>query len=293
MDRTVDVFHALTECHFGLDGGAMFGIVPKPLWTRTNPADDANRIRLASRCLYLEIGQHRVLVDTGMGQKWSPKEAGIYALEHPHGSLRDHLSRLGINPDGITDVVMTHLHFDHAGGLTTLVDGARRATFPQATHWVQRENWLWAHAPSPRDAGSYRRENFDLFGESDSPSLRLIDGPTTLFGALELLPMQGHTPGMQIVRFTHQGQTLVYLADLIPTRGHVPVPYVMGYDIQPLRTVREKAELLDQAVRHDWVLVFEHDPDDAFARVERDARGRYRVAASAPTLAGLVGDAPD
>lgn len=288
MEHAVDRFHALTACRFGLDGGAMFGIVPKPLWTRTNPADDANRIALASRCLYLEIGERRVLVDAGMGQKWSEKEAGIYALEHPNGSLRAHLQSRGHDPDAITDVVLTHLHFDHAGGLTTDDERGHRATFPNATHWVQRENWLWAHAPTPRDAGSYRRENFDVFGTADGPALELIDGPTTLFGAIEALPMQGHTPGMQVLRFTHAGQTLVYLADLIPTRGHVPVPYVMGYDVQPLHTVREKAEILDQAVRHDWILVFEHDPDEAFARVERDARGRYRVAASAATLEALL-----
>lgn len=288
MNRPVDRLQPFVECAFGLDGGAMFGIVPRPLWSRTNPADERNRIELATRCLFLEVGDRRVIVDAGMGERWRDKERDIYAVRRPDGGLRGQLAEHGVDPDSITDVVMTHLHFDHAGGLAGRDDdGGLQPTFPNATHHVQRENWLWAHAPSPRDAGSYRREDFGFFGDADAPPLHLLDGVTTLFDAIEVLPLQGHTPGMQALRFRVGEQTLVYLADLIPTRGHVPVPYVMGYDVQPLKTVREKAELLEQAVRHDWVLAFEHDPEHAFARVERDERGRYRVAASSNTLTDL------
>lgn len=287
-------FEALPECRFGLDGGAMFGIVPKPLWQRSNPADDANRIAMTTRCLYLECGAHRVLVDTGMGDKWSEKERSIYAVERPAGPLRAQLAAIGVDPDTITDVVLTHLHFDHAGGLTEVgAEGAMVATFPEATHHVQRENWVWAHHPSRRDAGSYRRENFALLGAPDGPDLVLHDGVTTLFDAIELIPCHGHTPGMQILKFDVGGQTVVYLADLIPTLGHLQLAWVMGYDLHPLVTVREKHEVLENAIRNDWVLAVEHDPDHGFARIERAGVEKYRVAARSADLAGLDGPTAD
>lgn len=278
-------FESLPECQFGLDGGAMFGIVPKPLWERSNPADDANRIEMTTRCLYLETADRRVLVDTGMGDKWTEKEAQIYAVARPDGSLRTQLGAIGVDPDTITDVVLTHLHFDHAGGLTTRdASGELHATFPDATHHVQRENWVWAHHPSRRDAGSYRRENFSLLGGPGGPSLELHDGVTTLFDAIELIPCHGHTPGMQILKFDVDGQTVVYLADLIPTLGHLQLAWVMGYDLHPLVTVREKHEVLENAIRNDWTLAVEHDPHHGFARIERAGVDRYRVAARSATL---------
>lgn len=284
----VDRLRFVNECAFGLDGGAMFGIVPKPLWSRTNPADDANRIALSTRCLLLDIGERRVVVDTGMGQDWSEKEAQIYAVERPAGSLREQLLARGVDPHAVTDVILTHLHFDHAGGLRSLgPTGQFEPTFPNATHYVQREQWLWAHAPSARDAGSFRIKDFGIFGGNDAPPLVLLDGETTLFDAVRCLPWQGHTPGMQSLVFQTQGQTIAYLADLIPTRGHIPVAYVMGYDVQPLKTVREKDELLQHAVAHDWILAFGHDPTHAFARAACDARGRYHLATSANAISDL------
>ena len=285
MLKSVSV-QPLIECFFGLDGGAMFGIIPRPLWQRTNPPDAANRIRLATRCLYLEHDTRRILIDAGMGQKWSEKESGIYALEHGEvGGIRAKLSAMGVDPDAITDVVLTHLHFDHAGGLTWRdPTGALRATFPQATHWVQRENWVWAHHPSRRDAGSYRLENFAFLGQPGGPKLELIDGVTTLFDTLEVIPTQGHTPGMQLVRFQSGGQTAIYVADLIPTLGHLQLPYVMGYDVYPLSTVREKHEVLENAIKNDWVLALEHDPERGFARIERAGVDRYAVASAGALL---------
>jgi glyoxylase-like metal-dependent hydrolase (beta-lactamase superfamily II) len=282
---TLTRVETIVESRFALDGGAMFGVVPKPLWERTNPSDLKNRIEMAARCLYLEVGDRRVLVDTGMGGKWSEKEAGIYALRRPT-PLEDGLAAIGVAPESLTDVIVTHLHFDHAGGLTRLEDGAIRATFPSATHWLQRENWVWAHSPSVRDAGSYRRENFDALADGHV-DLRLVDGNSTLFDEIELIVSRGHTPGMQMLKFEVDGQTVLYVADLIPTHGHVPVPYVMGYDVYPLTTCCEKAEVLANAVDNDWVISLEHDPDHSFLRVERRPNGKYRAAATGNSLEKL------
>lgn len=274
----------VVEATFGLDGGAMFGIVPKPLWERQAPADAANRIRMAARCLVVSFADRTVLVDTGMGQCWSPREREIYAVEHPAGDLRTQLMAKGIAPEAITDIVMTHLHFDHAGGLTCEVDGERRPAFPNATVHVQRENWAWAHHPTLRDAGSYRRDDFaPLAGPRGAP-LSLLDGVSSLWdGRVEVLPMAGHTPGMQIVVLRDGRQTYAFLADLIPTRAHVPLAWVMGYDLDPARSTREKREILEVAIADNWILILQHEPDLPFVRVERTATDRYRVAAAAPS----------
>ncbi len=276
----------IVECTFGLDGGAMFGVVPRPLWSRSNPADDRNRIDLAARCLVIDIDDRRVLVDTGMGDDWHGKTADIYKVDHPEGSLRAQLDARGIAPDSITDVLMTHLHFDHAGGLMRTDDGGSRTpTFPAARHWVQRENWVWAHHPTLRDAGSYRRDDFAALG--DLVDLELVDGVSEILPGIQVIPTRGHTPGMQIVRFDVGDHRVVYVADLIPTLGHLQLAWVMGYDVYPLSTVREKHEVLENAVNNDWVLALEHDPVHAFARIERDGPDRYRVAEAVARLEDL------
>ncbi|MCB9506165.1 MAG: MBL fold metallo-hydrolase [Myxococcales bacterium] len=275
----------VVEAAFGLDGGAMFGIVPRPLWERTNPPDARNRIAMAARVLYFELGDRRVLIDTGIGRAWSAKEADIYGVALDEPPLTEKLRTLGIEPTAITDVILTHLHFDHAGGaIVDTVEGPR-PTFPGATHWVQRENWVWAHGPSVRDAGSYRRRDFARLG--DAVDLRLVDGHAAPFDGVELIVTRGHTPGMQLVKVRTAAQTVLYTADLIPTASHLHVPYVMGYDVYPLTTCAEKADLLEQATRHGWVLALEHDPDAAFVVPERRPDGRFVAAARADTLAGL------
>jgi len=270
------MFHRLIplmESRFALDGGAMFGIIPKPLWEKTNPADDLNRIRMAARCLLAVSDERVVLIDAGMGTKWSPREREMYAVQgHPNG-LKDSLAASGFRLDQVTDVVVTHLHFDHAGGLTQQHEsGELHATFPNATHWIQRENWTWAHHPTLRDTGSYRPENFRILGTADGAPIEFVDGPATLFPGLRVEPVHGHTPGMQLVHLDTPDAHTVFVADLFPTRGHIQPVWVMGYDLQPLVAMREKQQFLEDAQRHQWVLAFEHDPDDAFATVRFDGR---------------------
>ncbi|TVR03065.1 MAG: MBL fold metallo-hydrolase [Deltaproteobacteria bacterium] len=280
----------VVESEFGLDGGAMFGIVPKPLWHRKAPSDEANRIRMTARCLLLCSGEKIILVDTGLGSKWTDKESGIYAIQRPGGDLEVALARQGLRSEDVTDVVMTHLHFDHAGGLTRSGPDGPVPSFPNANVHVQRENWAWAHHPTLRDAGSYRRENFAPLVRHVPDRLHLLDGPgSVLDGLLEVEPMAGHTPGMQIVRFVApDGRTFVFLADLIPTRAHVPLAWVMGYDLDPARSVREKREVLERAIDENWILVLQHEPELPFVRVERAGVDRYRIGAAAATA-----DAPE
>ncbi len=275
----------MVESRFGLDGGAMFGIIPRPLWSRTNPPDEQNRIDMTSRCLLIEYADGTsVLVDVGMGDRWTDKERGIYNVHAQDIGLKHALSTHALDPDSIDHVVLTHLHFDHAGGLRS--KGAAPSefvpTFKNAKHWVQRRNWSWAHAPSARDGGSYRRDDFAWLGESASaPELELVDGVAEILPGIEVLPQHGHTYGMQIIKIRTASCTVAFLADLIPTSSHMRDPYVMGYDLQPTVTVEEKRALLYEATRHDWILCFEHDPITDFARVELDKRGQPRAVALA------------
>ncbi|AWV88957.1 MBL fold metallo-hydrolase [Bradymonas sediminis] len=267
------------EARFGLDGGAMFGIIPRPLWERTNPADAQNRIDMACRCLLVEYPDRNVLVDCGIGSKWSQKERGIYNINAQDTALTEALNARGLSPADIDDVILTHLHFDHVGGASEFAgegDAQRvRATFANARHWVQRRNWAWANGPSARDGGSYRPIDFTFFEtQADAPPLELVDGIAEIMPGIEVLPMHGHTFGMQVLKITTAEHTFAYVADLIPTTSHMRDPYVMGYDIQPLVTVEEKRGLLYEASRNDWILIFGHDPSTSFARVELDKRGR-------------------
>lgn len=277
----------MVEARFGLDGGAMFGIIPRPIWERTNPPDAHNRIDMTCRCLLVEYPQRKVLVDCGIGSKWSDKERGIYNIHAQDSNLAQALKTHGLRPGDIDDVILTHLHFDHAGGVSEFVgeegEARVRASFPNARHWVQRRNWAWANGPSARDGGSYRPIDFSFFEtDAGAPPLELVDGIAEIMPGIEVLPMHGHTFGMQVLKITTEAQTYAYVADLIPTTSHLRDPYVMGYDIQPLVTVEEKRGLLYEASRHDWILIFGHDPTTSFARVELDVRGRPTAVALQP-----------
>ena len=259
----------LIDGTFALDGGSMFGVVPKPLWGRTNPADERNRIQLASRLLLLEGHGRRVLVDTGLGDKWDDKRLDIFDVRRLEGGVVELLRRLGHEPEAITDVILTHLHFDHAGGTTRRSGDALELTFPRARHHVQRRQWEWACAPTGKDGGSFREEDFSLL--ADSGLLELLDAGGELFPGVELLVLEGHTTAMQAVRVVGSEDSLIFLADLVPTVAHLRWPYIMAYDNRPLDTLAEKQRVLMSAAREGWLLVFEHDPQTCAMRVREDA----------------------
>ncbi len=241
-----------------LDGGAMFGVVPKVLWSKTNPADELNRIQLALRTLVIKGEGRIIIVDAGVGTKMNEKLQKIYNVNHQKHDLEQGLAQKGIRFDQITDVIITHLHFDHVGGATFLDNGQLKPTFPNAKYYVQGEQWYWANNPSEKDRASYMPENFKPIEEAGQ--LVELDGPKELFPGIEVLVMYGHTHGMQLPKISDGKTTLLYCADLIPTASHIPLPYIMAYDNNPMITLQEKKRLLPQAVKENWILVFEHDP---------------------------------
>ena len=249
----------------GLDGGAMFGIVPKPLWEKTNPADDSNRIKLSTRHLILESDSKKIIIDTGMGEKWDEKMKNIYAVDEQY-SMNTALAQKGLKTEDITDVILTHLHFDHTGGSTILNDGKLIPAFPNAKFYVQKQNYDWGIKPSDRDKGSYISENFlPLFEEG---VLNFINGNLKFDDEIEFIVVNGHTFGQQMVKISDSSNTILFCADLIPTVSHIPLPYIMGYDLQPLTTLEEKKKFLKLAVDENWKLFFGHDPEFALATVK-------------------------
>ena len=270
----------------GLDGGAMFGIVPKPLWERHIPADDQNRIPLAMRCLLLRGHGRTVLVDTGMGHKADEAFKRIYAVDHAHSDLLPSLAALGVSPEDVTDVFLTHLHFDHGGGATTRDAAEHLAlTFPEAAHHVQARHWAWAHE-SPREQASFLPENLDPLEASGR--LVLHDGPGEPFPGVETLIVDGHTRGQQLLLIHGADGALFYPADLVPTAAHVPLLWGMAYDVEPLVTIAEKERLLARAADERWTLLFEHDAETAAARVEATAKGLRAVDRRADLAGGLA-----
>lgn len=263
--------HTVEGSRLRLDGGAMFGIVPKALWNRNTEADDANRITLATRCLLLQGHERTILVDTGVGKKGDAKFEKIYAVDHDHATLEGSLDALGISTEEVTDVVFTHLHFDHCGGgVRRDEDGNLGLTFPRARHWIQRSHWDWAHE-SPREQGSFLKENLKPL--DDSGTLELLSPGESPFPNLFLEVVNGHTKGQQLVRVKGEEGTLFYAADLLPTAAHVPLLWVMAYDVEPLETLKEKQRHLTRATEEEWLVVFEHDPEVACATIERTEKG--------------------
>ncbi len=258
---------------FRLDGGAMFGVVPRVVWEREAPPDALNRIELALRCLLLRDGVRTVLVDCGVGDKDGPLFREMFALDDAGRSLCELLAEQGLGPADVTDLVLTHLHFDHAGGAVRLEGDRGVPALPNARIHLQRRQWEWAQQPTLRDRASYLKENLELLRELD---LHLLEGPSELFPGLSLRVVDGHTPGMQLVELDGEaGPGLVHCADLVPTAAHLPLPWVMGYDLFPLSVVEEKQALYQSHGDGSSWLVFEHDPRLAAARV--DTRGRRPV----------------
>jgi len=256
---------------FRLDGGAMFGVVPKTLWSVVFPPDEDNRISLVSRALLLEDGTRKILVDTGMGSRWSPRERERMGIDSSR-SLQEALAERSCVPEDITDVLLTHLHFDHAGGaVSCAADGSLIPTFPNAIHHVQRANLEWARAPTARDRGSYRPGDFEPLVKSGR--VRLLDGPEELFPGIQVRLSDGHATGLQIPVISGGGSVLVYPADLVPTHAHLPLAWAMSYDLRPLQVLAEKQALLNQAVEEDWIVFYEHDPGLVASRVRLGSRG--------------------
>ncbi len=266
--------HPLTSGTFGLDGGAMFGSVPKALWQRTNPADEANRITMACRHLLIEgltpaglpeAGTPRaggtkrlILVDTGMGHNWTEKQVKIFRIDQAENAVDSALKGIGFSSEQVTDVILTHLHFDHAGGATR-VDGSELVpAFPGARYYVQKAQWDLANSPSLKDQASFVPDNFLPLERHGR--LELLEGEQEVAPGVAVLVGNGHTDGHQMVKVTGGGQTAVFLGDTVPTATHLALPYIMGYDLRPLQTLEEKAKLLAQAAEEGWWLFFDHDP---------------------------------
>jgi glyoxylase-like metal-dependent hydrolase (beta-lactamase superfamily II) len=251
----------------------MFGVVPKPLWERRIPADERNRIPLAMRCLLVETADSLVLIDNGCGNKESDRFHDIYGIENAPSlagdatRLEDALAEAGFAADDIDVVIDTHLHFDHAGGNTRRdATGAIELSFPRARYVVQRGEFEWAHSRNERIQASYLPHNFDPVMEAGR--LDLVDGDVEVVPGISLLRTPGHTPHHQSVLVHSAGETACFLADVIPTSAHLPLPWIMGYDVEPLVTLESKRALLDRARREEWLLVFEHDPAVAWGRLD-------------------------
>lgn len=266
--------HSIEAGRFGLDGGAMFGVVPRPLWSRKTTPDEAGRIPLSTRCLLLEGEGRLILIDVGIGDKFDEKHRGIYAMKDGPG-LVGGLRAQGYEPSDVTDVILTHLHFDHCGGATKWDGGTSRVIFDRAVHHVQRAHWEWAQKGNAREKASFLPENLEPLQAEGQ--LNLIDGAGEILPGIAVEPVSGHTEAQQIVHIQGMDEhPVVYVADLIPTSAHLSPVWGMSYDLQPLLTIDEKTDFLKRAVAGGWRLFFEHDPFVESGLVEME-RGRYSL----------------
>jgi len=263
--------------NFKLDGGAMFGVVPKTIWNKTNPADENNLIDIAARCLLIEDGNRLILIDTGLGNKQSEKFFGYYSLWGTH-SLDKSLAKYGFHRDDITDVFMTHLHFDHCGGSVQWNQDKTgyEVAFKNAKFWTNENHWEWATKPNPREKASFLSEN--ILPMQESGQLNFVQKPNSDFLDISDLGfgiffVDGHTEKMMIPHIQYQEKTICFMADLLPTAGHIPLPYVMGYDTRPLLTMPEKGKFLNAAVENNYYLFLEHDAHNDIITVQKTERG--------------------
>ncbi|MBI5491525.1 MAG: MBL fold metallo-hydrolase [Deltaproteobacteria bacterium] len=259
--------HSLSDGRFRLDGGAMFGVVPRTIWEKTNPPDEKNRVLLGLNPLLIRTGSENILVDTGIGDKWDERSRAIYGIEKT-ATLKASLNSIGLGEDDITIVINTHLHFDHAGGNTRLVEGRIEPVFKNARHIVQKGEWEAATDPNERTRASYRPEDFAPVMEAGL--FELIEGDGVIVEGVEVFRTSGHNRDIQLVRINSNGETAVFLGDIIPTVTHLRFPYIMGYDLFPLDTLNVKKELVRKAASEKWLLVFEHDPHASMGYVKLD-----------------------
>ena len=250
--------YSINTGFFKLDGGAMFGVVPKSIWNKLNPADENNMCSWALRCLLIEDNNRLILIDNGMGDKQDAKFFGYYFL-HGNETLNRSLAKHGFTPDDITDVFLTHLHFDHCGGSIKKEGDKLIPAFKNATYWSNKRHWKWASTPNEREKASFLKENFLPIQESGQ--LKFIESNWDELPAyITIRHAYGHTDDMMLPQIDYKGKTIVYMADLLPSVAHIPLPYVMAYDMFPLTTLNEKKSFLTEAQQKDLILFFEHDP---------------------------------
>ena len=269
--------HIIETGYFKLDGGAMFGVVPKTLWSRTNPADSMNRIDLAARSLLIEDGNRLILIDAGMGNKQEDRFFRHFGL-YGNDSLEESIKKAGFDRTDITDVFLTHLHFDHCGGAVRWNENktAYKLSFPNARYWSNKQHWEWAVNPNEREKASFLSEN--MIPIQKSGQLCFIETPKTSFASdcglgFGVLFVNGHTEKQMIPHISYRGKTLVFMADLLPTAGHLPLPYIMGYDVRPLQTLEEKKRFLSRAADENFVLFMQHDANNPLITVQHTDRG--------------------
>jgi glyoxylase-like metal-dependent hydrolase (beta-lactamase superfamily II) len=266
--------YPLDTGNFKLDGGAMFGVVPKSLWQRTNPADEKNLCDWAMRSMLIEDGKRLILIDTGIGDKQNEKFFSHFHL-HGNDSLDGNLKKLGFSPDDITDVFLTHLHFDHCGGAIRRKGDRFEPIFKNAHFYSTENHWEWATKPNAREKASFLAENILPIQESGQLKMVHRQGNFTkdIFPNMDVLFVDGHTESMMIPHIQYQGKTIVFMADLLPSTGHIPLPYVMGYDTRPLKTLDEKKLFLETAAKENFYLFFEHDSVTELCTLENTDRG--------------------
>jgi glyoxylase-like metal-dependent hydrolase (beta-lactamase superfamily II) len=265
--------HSIHTGNFRLDGGAMFGVVPKVIWQKSNPADENNQIGLAMRSLLIEDGDRLVLIDTGIGNKQDSRFFSYYNLYGPH-SLEKSLHKAGFSLEDVTDVFLTHLHFDHVGGALYYPGGEKipKTTFPRATYWTNKSHWEWAVTPNPREKASFLKEN--ILPLSESGQLAFIDpAQPSPFPRFDILFVDGHTEKQMIPVIKLKDRKLIFAADLIPTVAHIPLPYLASYDVRPLQTMQEKKSFLNEAADQQYFLFFEHDANYEVCTVKRTEKG--------------------
>ncbi|HEY0751214.1 MAG TPA: MBL fold metallo-hydrolase [Chitinophagaceae bacterium] len=272
--------YSIETGYFKLDGGAMFGVVPKVIWNKINPADDNNLCNWAMRCLLIEDEGRLILIDNGIGDKQDLKFFGHYHL-HGDNSLEKSLKKYGYTRNDITDVILTHLHFDHCGGSIIKEGDKLVPAFKNATYWSNEQHWQWAVFPNDREKASFLKENILPIKESGQlqfinqtrPQSDLQLGSADFTSNISMLFVHGHTQGMMLPLIRYKNKTIVYMADLLPSAGHIPLPYVMAYDMFPLTTLMEKKVFLSNAVQSDYILFFEHDPEIECCSLQQTDKG--------------------